>query len=474
MQSSRGTIRNFRGIMNFINIGSPLFKEILEEQQAKVTHLNWKPAAGGNVEFIERLAQMERDSRIKNANQLALEKLLASQPILIGMSTAGEVIPGMTKNIILHAGPPVTWEKMSGPLRAAILGALVFEGLAKDLASAEQKVLAGEIIFDACNNHGAVGPMAGVTSYSMPVFIVENQTYGNRAFSNVNEGLGKVLRYGANSDEVIERLRFIRDVLYPTLQQAIEKSGEINLKILIAQALHMGDECHNRNKAATSLFIRTILPTLLALDVDTKKLAEVLKFLNSNDHFFLNLSMAAAKACLDAASNIPYSTLVSVMARNGTEFGIKVSGLGDRWFTGPANMVEGLLFPGYTRDDCNPDIGDSAITETFGIGGFAMAASPAIVQFVGGTVEDALRYSHAMYEITLGENNAFSIPNLNFRGSPTGIDLMKVIELQQLPIINTGIAHKQPGVGMVGAGIVRASRICFEKAFLELANTLKL
>jgi hypothetical protein len=453
--------------LNILNIGSPLFKEILEARQVQVTNLDWKPIAGGNAEFIAAIELLENDPRVKIANQKAVEKLLSSQPMLIGMALAGEVIPNMTKNTILHAGPPISWEKMSGPLRGAILGAVVFEGLAQDLMEAEKKVNAGDFVFDSCNNHQAVGPMAGVTSYSMPTFIVENVTYKNQAFCIMNEGLGKVLRFGANSAEVIARLRWMKDVLYPTLKQAIAESGPINLKILISQALHMGDECHNRNKAATSLFIRTLLPSFLAIDVEKNQLKEVMEFLNSNDHFFLNLSMAASKACLDAARGIKHSTLVTVMSRNGTEFGIQISGLGDRWFTGPANFVKGLLFPGYSAEDCNPDMGDSAITETFGIGGFAMAASPAIVQFVGGEVEDALQYTTSMYKITLAENSLFSIPNLNFRGSPTGIDLLKVIARDCLPVINTGIAHKESGIGMVGAGVVHPPKICFEKALQE-------
>ncbi|MFT6128168.1 MAG: hypothetical protein ACJAX3_002114 [Patiriisocius sp.] len=456
--------------LDILNIGSPLFKENLEAQHAKVTHLDWKPVAGGNSEFIPYLESMENDSKIKEANKLAIDNLLSSQAFLTDMMLAGDVIPNFDKNTILHAGPPISWDKMSGPLRAAILGAIVFEELAISLDEAEQKVLNNEFIFDSCHNHSTVGPMAGVTSYSMPVFIVENKTHNNKAFCTINEGLGKVLRYGANSKEVITKLQWIKNTLYPILKKAIKQGPLINLNTLISQALHMGDECHNRNKAATSLFIRTILPSLIEVDEDNKKIKEVIDFLNSNDHFFLNLSMAAAKACMDAAHNIPNSTLVTAMSRNGTEFGIKISGLGDQWFTGPANYVKGLLFPGYTDDDCNPDIGDSAITETFGIGGFAMASAPAIVQFVGGSVEDALRYSNLMYSITLTENNTFSIPNLNFRGSPTGIDLKKVIELDILPVINTGIAHKKPGIGMVGAGVVYPPKICFEKAFKAFVN----
>lgn len=457
--------------LNVLNIGSPLFKKSLEKQNVSTTQLNWEPIAGGNPELIEALEKVENSELVERANEKAIEKLLSSKPVLVGMALAGEVIPNMTPKTILHAGPPIFWERMSGPLRAAILGALVFEGQAEDLKSAEKLVEAGEITFSPCHEHQAVGPMAGVTSYSMPVFIIENKTYHNKAFCTVNEGLGKVLRYGANNEEVINRLLWIKDVLYPTLKMAIENLEEIDLKVVIAQALHMGDEGHNRNKAATSLMIRALLPGLLSVDCTREKLSEVLEFLNGNDHFFLNLSMPTAKVCLDAADNIEHSTLITCMSRNGTDFGIKVSGLSGKWFTGPANFVKGLLFPGYTEEDCNPDIGDSAITETFGIGGFVMAGAPAIVQFVGGTSDDALNYTKSMYDITLTQNPAFSVPTLNFKGSPTGIDLRKVIEFNQLPVINTGIAHKVPGVGMVGAGVVYPPKSCFEKALKVFAES---
>ncbi|MFT4551771.1 MAG: hypothetical protein ACI9S8_000391 [Chlamydiales bacterium] len=455
--------------LKVLNIGSPLFKEALEEQNVFTTQLNWKPVAGGNPELIKALDKVQNSDLIDKANEKAIKRLLSSKPVLAGMALAGEVIPDMTATTILHAGPPIDWERMSGPLRAAILGAMVFEGLADDLKAAEKRVEAGDITFSPCHEHQAVGPMAGVTSYSMPVFIIENKTYRNKAFCTVNEGLGKVLRYGANSEEVIRRLLWIKEVLYPILKEAISNLDEIDLKVVIAQALHMGDEGHNRNKAATSLIIRTLLPGLLSVDCPRDKLVEVLKFMNGNDHFFLNLSMPTAKVCLDAADNIEHSTMVTCMARNGTDFGIRISGLAGRWFTGPANFVKGLLFPGYTEDDCNPDIGDSSITETFGIGGFVMAGAPAIVQFVGGTSDDALNYTRSMYDITLTQNSAFSIPTLNFKGSPTGIDLRKVIEFNQLPVINTGIAHKVAGVGMVGAGVVYPPKICFEEALKVFA-----
>jgi len=283
-------------------------------------------------------------------------------------------------------------------------------------------------------------------------------------------GLGKVLRYGANNDTVIQKLRWIKDVVYPVLKAVIEASETIDLKSIISQAIHMGDECHNRNKAATSLIIRALLPAFLSLGLERKDVQETLDFINGNDHFFLNLSMPAAKVCLDAAEGIAHSSLVTAMSRNGTDFGIRVSGCPGQWFTAPANFVEGLLFPGFTKEDCNPDIGDSAITETFGIGGFVMAAAPAITQFIGGTPEDALAYTKAMYSITLAENAAFSLPSLDFRGAPTGIDLRKVVELDELPIINTGISHKKPGIGMVGAGVVYPPMACFEKALIAFSK----
>ena len=412
-------------------------------------------------------------NKIKQANKEAIDKLLSAQPTLIGIGTAGKNIPGMTKKTILHAGPPVTWDKMSGPLRGAVIGGLIYEGLASNEEEAIALASSGEITFDPCHHRDAVGPMAGVTTYSMPVWIVENKTFGNLAYCTLNEGLGKVLRYGAYGEEVITRLKWMEEVLAPVLTEALKLSGEIDLKTMIAQVVQMGDEGHNRNKAGTSLLIRELAPYIVNTNFSNEDKAEVLKFMHSNDHFFLNLTMPAAKSSLEPLKGIKYSTLVYTMARNGTEFGIRVAGLGDKWFTGPAEIIDGLYFPGYSTDDANPDIGDSAITETLGIGGFAMAAAIPIVQFVGGTPQDAINYSKSMYEITETENNAYKIPVLDFRGSATGIDIQKVIETGIRPIINTGIAHKDAGVGQVGAGLVNPPMKCFEDALESYVTMLE-
>ncbi len=452
-----------------LNIGTALFADALTAQGAAVVHIDWQPPGGGNPRLGEALAALENPA-IDTANQQAVQRLLEARPMLVGMGMAGEVIPGMTATTMLHAGPPIQWQQMSGPLRGAVIGGLIYEGLARSEAEAVTLAESGQIRFAPCHEHAAVGPMAGVLTASMPVFIVENRAAGNRAYATVNEGLGKVLRYGAYAPDVIEKLRWIAQRFYPALREAIERSGGIDLHALIAQALHMGDECHNRNRAGTSLFIRAITPHLLASTDDRETVAQAFAFISGNDHFFLNLSMPAMKCSLDAAHNIPHSTLVTTMARNGTEFGIRVSGTGDRWFTGPAQMIQGLFFPGFTQADANPDIGDSAITETGGIGGFCMGNAPAIVGFVGGTATDALRYTLSMYDVTLAENPAFTLPALNFRGAPSGIDVRRVVETGILPIINTGIAHREPGVGMVGAGLVHPPRACFEQALLALAE----
>ncbi len=411
--------------------------------------------------------------RIEAANKKVMEIILNGQPTLLDIGVAEEVIPGMTKKTILHAGPPIKWEKMSGPLRGAVIGALIYEGLAVDEKEATELAASGEISYAPCHHHNTVGPMAGVVSASMPVWILQNKKYGNYSYCTLNEGLGKVLRYGAYSGEVIKRLKWMENLLAPLLKQALKLHGPIDLKTMITQALQMGDEGHNRNRAGTSLLIRELAPYIIQTKFREEEKIEVLKFIDSNDHFFLNLTMPAAKCTLDAAKNIEFSTIVTTMARNGTEFGIRVSGLGERWFTGPAGIVDGLLFPGYTPEDANPDIGDSVIAETAGIGGFAMAAAPAIVQFVGGTAKDAVNFTLKMYEITAVENNIFKIPALDFRGTPTGIDIRKVVETGILPSINTGIAHKDPGVGQIGAGLVKPPMNCFEDALQAFVEDLE-
>lgn len=463
----------FSSQLTVLNIGTETFKFDLLTQNTPVVQLDWKPPAGGNPELILALDSLLDNPAIDAANQIAVAKLVNARSVLVDIDSALHVIPGMTAKTILYAGPPITWDRMASPVKGAIIGALLYERLANNFAAAEELAKSGDIIFSPCHEHQAVGPMAGIISPSMPVQVIENKTDGNFSYATFNEGLGKVLRFGAYSAEVIDRLRWMEAELGPALKAAVLLSGGIDLRSLIAQALHMGDECHNRNKAATSLFIRAIAPYLVKANVPRDVVARVLDFLHSNDHFFLNLSMAACKAALDAAQGVENSTLVTTLCRNGVDFGIRVSGDPDRWFTGPALYVQGLLFPGFTPADANRDLGDSAITETSGIGGFAMGGAPAIVQFVGGTVADALDYTTKMYEITITENTNFSIPNLNFRGTPTGIDVRKVIETGLLPTINTGIAHKEAGVGQIGAGVVTPPRECFEKALLALAGRIK-
>ena len=408
---------------------------------------------------------------IDQANQTAVTRMMEARPILKAVATAREVIPGMKDNLILHAGPPIEWARMSGPLRGAVIGAILFEGLASSEAEAASMVERGEIEFDSCHHHGTVGPMAGVTSASMKVYVVENAEHGNKSFSNLNEGYGKVLRYGAYSDEVLKKLHWMNDVLGTALADALASSNGIDMRALIAEALHMGDEGHNRNKAGSLIYLKLLSPLIAKTMKDSAAMAEVLQFIGDNALSVLNPVMAACKAMTDAAHGVEGSTIVTTMARNGTDFGIRISGLGEKqWFTAPAEIPVGLFFSGFSQADANPDIGDSAISETAGIGGFAMATAPAIVTFVGGTPKDAMNATLEMYEITFAESKFFTMPSLDFRGTPTGIDLRKVVELGITPRINTGIAHKNAGVGQVGAGLVRPPLQIFENALVAFAE----
>jgi hypothetical protein len=411
---------------------------------------------------------------INAANQTAVENMMSARPILKGISIAKEVIPGMKDNLILHAGPPIEWDRMSGPLRGAVIGALLFEGLAADETEAIGMAESGDVEFSPCHHHRTVGPMAGVTSASMAVYEIENITQGNWAYSNLNEGYGKVLRYGAYADPVLDKLRWMNDVLGEVLAESLAKSEGLDLRALLAEALHMGDEGHNRNKAGSLIYLKLLSPLIAKVTKDNAIEEEVMQFIGDNALSVLNPVMAACKAMTDAAHGIEGSTIVTAMARNGTDFGIRVSGLGDDWFSAAAGIPDGLYFPSFSSADANADIGDSTITETAGIGGFAMAAAPAIVTFVSGTPQDALNATMEMYEITIAEHKHFTIPALDFRGTPTGIDIRKVVELGITPRINTGIAHKEPGVGQVGAGLVRPPMEIFEAAIMAFAEKYEL
>ncbi len=451
--------------LTIVNVGLASMADSIRDQGGRVIDLDWQPPPEG----VPRLRSTKSGLSIDESNQEVIDRIQRGGAVLVGMGIARETVPGMHDHMILHAGPPIEWERMCGPTRGAVMGALIYEGLAQDEKEAARLAASGEIEFSPCHHHHSVGPMAGVVSPRMPVFILENRAFGNRAYCTQNEGLGKVLRYGGMGPEVYARLKWMETDLYPALDRALgSMPGGVDVKTLIAQALHMGDECHNRNRAATSLFLRAIGPALARTSLDNEVLARVIEFIDRNDHFFLNLSMPAGKAMLEPAEGVAGSTIVTVMARNGTDFGIRVSSMPDRWFTAPAGRVQGLYFPQYTDKDANPDIGDSTITETAGYGGMAMAAAPAITQFVGGTPQLATRTTLEMYEITFAEREHFTIPSLNFRGTPLGIDVRKVMETGILPQINTGIAHRDPGVGMVGAGILRAPEQCFREAFAAL------
>ncbi len=453
--------------MSVVNVGTDLLADAVEAQAVDVTRVDWRPPMPGTE---ADLATVAGDPRRKEANERALEAMLGVTAHLVDVAPASEVL-GLERGQFLHAGPPITWERASGPMRGALLGAAALEGLVDDPDDAAALFERGDqVSLDSCHHHSAVGPMAGITTASMWVWVLEDRASGRRTYCTLNEGLGKVLRYGAYSPDVIDRLRWMGGVLAPLLQKAVRAAGGVDITGILTQMLQMGDEAHNRNRAGTLMVLRDLAPAMVTSGVDAADVAQALTFIGGNDHFFLNLAMPACKLALDAARNIDGSTMVVAMARNGTDFGIQTAGTGDEWFTGPSQPVDGLYFGDFGPDDANPDIGDSAITETAGIGGFAMATAPAIVRFVGGSVPDALATTRRMHEITLGENPRWSIPVLEFQGTATGIDVTKVCRTGILPQINTGMAGKLAGVGQVGAGLVTPPAEIFPLALARLAE----
>jgi hypothetical protein len=464
------------GPPSVITAGIDLLADALRAQAVEVTTVDFRPPAtdgrtgSQGTDLIEDLTTVLADPRRLAADAEAVARMLATRALLIDVVPAADAL-GLQPGQFLHAGPPIGWDRASGPLRGALIGAMLFEGLAADPAEAEAKLEAGEgISLAPCHDRHAVGPMAGVISPSMWLFQLVDEATGNTAFCSLNEGLGKVLRYGAYGPEVIDRLRWMADVLGPALAVAVRAAAPIDITAIVGQMVQMGDEGHNRNRAGTLMFLREILPALIGSGLPPADIAEVARFVGSNDHFFLNLGMPTGKLMGDAAAGIPGSAVVTAMCRNGTDFGIRVSGTGDEWFTGPANYPDGLFLAGFGPDDANPDIGDSAITETMGIGGMVMATAPAIVRFVGGAVPDAIAVTRRMYEITLAENPAFAVPILEFRGAPTGIDVTRVVRTGILPQINTGMAGRIAGTGQVGAGLVTPPMACFTAALRSLAT----
>jgi hypothetical protein len=457
-----------------VNIGLAGFADELAARGVEVVNVDWRPPAQGRRARAALIARLgAHEARIQRANQEGLRRMLAAEPVLVDVLPAGQAIPGLGERVLLHAGPPIDWERMCGPMRGAVAGAIVFEGWAPDLETATKLAASGAVEFHPNHRFDAVGPMTGITTRSMPVMAVENRAFGNRAYCMINEGLGKVMRFGANDAEVLARLAWLRDVFGPALGAALRAAGGLELAPLVARGLAMGDEMHQRNVACSALTLRALAPHLAKTAGDVETLARCLSFIAGNEQFFLNIGMVMGKSIMDPVRGIEACTLVSAMSRNGTDFGVRVSGTGDEWFTAPVEMPQGMYFPGYSQQDANPDMGDSAIMETIGLGAFAMASAPAVVGFVGaGRAGDAAGFTRAMGEITLARNPKWTIPALDFEGVPAGIDVRRVVETGIQPAINTGIAHRKPGVGQVGAGIARAPLACFDAALAAFARSL--
>jgi hypothetical protein len=468
-----------------VNVGPEMFVESVRAGGAPAAHVEWRPAGDGDPRLAWLLAQLAGDpddaespgASIDRANQIAVERMLAARAVLVDVALrADEVWPELWasgRKTLTHAGAPIRWARMCDPMKGTLVGACLYEGWAKTPDEAADRLARGDVAFVPNHDLGAVGPMSGTLSPSMPLVVVRNAIGGNTAYCNFSEGIGRVLRFGAYGPEVIDRLKWLATVLAPAIKTALAALPDgVDLKAIQSQALLMGDEVHSRNAAATALFHMAIGGALAGSGFDRARAKAALDFIAANSQFFLNLSMAASKAIMDAAHGVAQSSIVTAIARNGVTTAIRVSGLGRRWFEAPSETPVGLYFPGFRQEDANPDLGDSAICETAGYGGQALAASPALVQLVGGSVAEAIAYSREMVHVTWARNPVMSLPNLEFAGAPAGIDVRKVVDTGIRPVLTTGIAHRQAGIGQIGAGIVRAPMGCFTAALAALAETL--
>ncbi len=463
-----------------LNIGLEGFNASITASGGSLANVHWRPPGNADPLLAWQLARLMGDARIEAANAQATQRIINARPLWEDIALRADAVWPQMKGarLLLHAGPPVAFDDMCGPMHGALVGAVLYEGWASTPEQAHAMLARGEVEFAQCHDYAAVGPMTGVISASMPLIQVRCATHGNRAYTNLNEGIGRCLRFGANGPDVLQRLKWFEAVLAPVLKAAVrhefDKAGGIDLKAIQSQALLMGDEVHSRNAASTALFFMTLAVPLAALGAQRggpppEHIHHTLDFVAKTSQFFLNFSMVSCKAIMDAAHGIAFSSVVTATARNGTETGLRISGLGPRWFTAKSDLPQGLFFPGFKQADACPDIGDSAITETAGFGGCSFAASPALTLLAGGTVSDAVRYSREMFEVTVTRNPALSLPALDFAGAPCGIDVRKVVDSGIRPIVTTGIAHREAGIGQIGAGIVRVPMSCYTAALGEMA-----
>jgi hypothetical protein len=434
-----------------VNIGLDSLGEAVRDQGVDAVDVDWRPPAGGDP---ERVAVLERlwgrhGDRVDAANREAVARIEGARPQAVTVAPAGDAIPGFGGRMLLHSGPSIEWERVCDPQRRAMTAACVFEGWAADRAAATALIESGNVVLASGNEHGHVGPMTGICSPSMPVWVVEDEDAGTRAFATLNEGPGNTLWFGVGDDESVDRLRFFRRDAGPFLARLLEEEGPIDVFALAAQGVQMGDELHMRSQATGNLLLRSLVGGFAALGGE-----DVARFIAGNHHFFLTLTMAAAKCALLAAEGVEGSTVVSVMSRNGTEMGVQLAGLPGQWFLAPAAPVQdALLREGFDEGDAALDIGDSAVIECVGLGGMAIAGSPAVAQFFGGGAADAVARTRLMAEICVGRSERFTIPALDFAGSPVGIDARLVVELGVTPQITTGVLHASEGAGQIGAGV---------------------
>ena len=401
-------------------------------------------------------------TQIDEANEVVMNILLNGQPTWVDVRPALEVIPEFKKNLLLHAGPPIQPQDIVLALRNTLCGAALHEGLAKTFDEAWKMIEKGEILIDSAQDYSCSCGAAMVTSASTPVLVGKDTVFGGEGFSAIHPGsTPRCLRWGYYDDDIEKNLSWFCDIYGPALGEAVRNTGGINMRAIMSRTAGMGDENHVRQTASSFALVLNLIPEVLKLDIPQRD--DVIRALvDCSEKFYLHVLMAGIMGVLKSAKNIPMSTIMIAMGGNGTEFGLQFCGTGNQWFTVKAPKILGqFLNPTWTEEEMCGYLGDSCVTEIYGLGGLSAISGPAFVRLTGGSFADAKKRTEDARAICLGEHKFAPVPWDDYRGFPVGVDMRKVVATTILPTSHGGSTRLVGGQG--GAGSILIPSECFKQ-----------
>jgi hypothetical protein len=390
-------------------------------------------------------------------NALALDRIIRTEPVLTGLARASDALK-LTQHELGHAGPPFeSTAAIPRMMLNALAGAAVHERWAGDIAQARTMIFEGSIRLRANHDLGTVSPMAGIVRPNQMLLRVENRAGSGITYATLAESGRQALRFGVYDEAVAAGLRWLDDTLAPALARALPKAG-LPVLPLVADGVALGDDVHQRNIGGMMAFIRA----MPELDAACRA------WLFANPQHFLNYAMASAKLALDQADGVVGSSIVTAIARNGVDCGIRVAGAGKQWFTAPAVIPVGGFFPPFTWRDAQADLGDSSIVEAYGLGGAIAHASPEIARTMGRDWDEAIEAGRAARKFFIGRHPLIAPALCGNEGAGLGLDAARVVRAQRPLRIHTGIGHSDGQTGWVGVGVAEAPVACFAAAIAAL------